>query len=191
MSMFWPFFSLKVRRSQHDVGDAELRPPSGGRSGRRTVARRVPQVLGETCHHVVVIRLLKLQQQVGTCRRRDLTGPDLSGSSCDWPLCQSGHSQFSLQEKRQNSLRLLVCLAVFSVYYSLFSFSLIFYLLRAPHPERPELGLFYHRIASGYCQWNIEQFTKGNVTSLVSEKNQKRLCLCVFLPTLFCNFVWE
>lgn len=146
-------FFLKVRRSQHDVGDAELRPPGGGRSGRRTVARRVPQVPGETCHHAIVIRLLKLQQQqVGTCHRRDLTGPGLSGSSCDWPACQSGHSQFSLQEKRQNSLRLPVCLALFSVCYSLFSFSLIFYLLRAPHPERSELGLFYHRIASGQCE---------------------------------------
>lgn len=143
---------LKVRRSQHDVGDAELRPPGGGRSSRRAVARRVPQVPGETCHHAVVIRLIKLQQQVGTCHRRDLTGPGLSGSSCDWPACQSGHSQFSLQEKRQNSLRLPICLAVSSVCYSLFSFSLIFYLLRAPRPKRPELGLFYHRIASGHCQ---------------------------------------
>lgn len=111
---FWVFFFLflKVRRSQHDVGDAELRPPGGGRSGRRAVARRVPQVPGETRHHAVVIRLLKLQQQVGTCHRRDLTGPGLSVSSCDWPACQSGHSQFSLQEKRQNSLRLPVCLVV-------------------------------------------------------------------------------
>lgn len=51
------FWVLQVRRSQHDVGDAELRSPGGGRGGRRSVARRVPQVPGETRHHAVVIGL--------------------------------------------------------------------------------------------------------------------------------------
>uniref|UniRef100_A0A3P9KFP1 Dihydrolipoamide acetyltransferase component of pyruvate dehydrogenase complex n=1 Tax=Oryzias latipes TaxID=8090 RepID=A0A3P9KFP1_ORYLA len=50
-----PFWFLQVRRGQHDVGDAELRPPGGGRGGGGAVAGRVQEVPGETRHHVVVM----------------------------------------------------------------------------------------------------------------------------------------
>lgn len=59
LKLFFFFLPVKVRRGQRDVGDAELRPPRGGRRRRGPVAGRVPQVPGETRHHVALIRLLK------------------------------------------------------------------------------------------------------------------------------------
>lgn len=50
-----PLWFLQVRRGQHDVSDAELRPPGGGRGGGGAVAGRVQEVPGETRHHVVVM----------------------------------------------------------------------------------------------------------------------------------------
>lgn len=100
----------------------------------------------------------------------------------DWPAFQSGHSQLILVEKRQNSLRFPVCLAVSPARLSV-SFLILthpLFIKRPQNNERPELGFISHRIASGHCRLNIEQFTKGNVTSQQEELNRKRVCILFF-----------
>lgn len=96
-----------------------------------------------------------------------LTGRGLSlkrsdGSKPVWILLwlaslPSGHSQFLWRRRgRGHSTYLSVSLCFLSVFLSScpcsLSVLLIFYLLRAPCPTRPELGIIYHRIETGNCQ---------------------------------------
>lgn len=186
-------FGLKVRRGQHDVRHAELRPPGRGWRRRGPVAGRVPQVPGETSHHAALIRLFKPSR----------AGPSWTGSperseaapSCDWPAFQSGHSQSSLVEKRQKSLRyppprhfpplsvfpclprLFVCLSVCPHSHS----SSIYW----KRPQRRESRIWAD------CSQNSEQFFRREMLQ-VSDLNQPPACKCVVLCT--CGsalFVWE
>lgn len=92
----------------------------------------------------------KLLHQTGASHWSDLICLNRSRSSCDWPVCNQVTPKYPERE-RQNSLRLPVCLSSLS----LFSLTLVLF-IQAPSHGRPELGIFYLRLETGYVslgQW--------------------------------------